>query len=215
MASVDPRGERRDLPLRRDAISGLRCAKLLPQPMSRLPEPARRQWRRGVAAELRVPVGPGARVDDPRRCVVEGLAKFGIGYIPQDRAHLFMSGACHWLLSRRAIYMPATSAARSTSVSAKAPIPGCESPASRSFLTSSARRSTIRPPSHAHGRGIPIKRMSAATCAIGGSKTGNGGRAAGPTATALPSDAGTASQSCKMRQTNSWGLGCVSGHRHQ
>jgi hypothetical protein len=31
---------------------------------------------------------PGGRV-------VEGLAEFGIGYVTQDRTHLFMGGACH------------------------------------------------------------------------------------------------------------------------
>lgn len=70
-----------------------------------------------------------------------------------------------------------------------------------------ARRSAIRPPSHERGQPghlINACRPQLAPLVVGRRETG--GRAAGPTATALSSDAGTAPQSSKMRQTKSWGL---------
>lgn len=60
-----------------------------------LPQPPHRQRRRGVAAHIRVPIGPGAFVDDARRGVVEGGAEVFVGYVLADDLHVLMRRVAH------------------------------------------------------------------------------------------------------------------------
>ena len=52
------------------------------------------RWRR-ITAHLGVPVSPRPRINDPRRCPVQRLAKIRIRNILANRSHIFVSRVCH------------------------------------------------------------------------------------------------------------------------
>src|ERR1035437_4001898 len=55
----------------------------------------RRKRRRGIAAQLRVPIRPGTGIDDARRSLLQGFEKTRVVDVLPDYLHVRMRGARH------------------------------------------------------------------------------------------------------------------------